>query len=193
LNGRAALSLGIVAAALAAGALSCQWLIDLGGLSNGHCDSGFKLCGGQCVSTSDPNHGCGDLGSCAPCSLLNAYTTCDPETRQCSFSGCVAHYEHCSLNPADGGCPIDLEHNADHCGTCARSCPTPSNGVAGCAGGVCAVGSCDQPYEDCDRDPGNGCETNLSTDSAHCGSCGHACDAGTCSRRVCSIPDAGAD
>ena len=36
----------------------------------------------------------------------------------------------------------------------------------------------------------DGCETNLDRDGAHCGACGHACEAGSCSAGVCRTPDA---
>lgn len=37
------------------------------------------------------------------------------------------------------------------------------------------AGSCGFGYQDCDGDPDNGCETNLSTSPQHCGACGKQC------------------
>jgi hypothetical protein len=181
-----------VISALVFGELACQLFVDVGGLSNGQCPAGSKLCNGKCVSTQDPTHGCG-RSDCAPCSLLNAYTGCDPQTLQCSFTSCVASYLYCGDNPANGGCPIDPEHDPNNCGGCDASCLPPSNGLPGCKGGKCSVGGCTAPYEDCDQLYSTGCETNLDTDAKHCGACGHACDAGVCSGGACQLPDAGVD
>jgi hypothetical protein len=39
----------------------------------------------------------------------------------------------------------------------------------------------------------NGCEANLSTDSANCGGCGRVCPMGyACKSSVCTVIDAGA-
>lgn len=54
-------------------------------------------------------------------------------------------------------------------------------GDAGCDGcSACATGT-----EDCDKEPGNGCETNILADPANCGACkrsclGSACNSGHC-------------
>ena len=45
---------------------------------------------------------------------------------------------------------------------------------------VCRVGRAD-----CDGNPANGCEVDLSTSSAHCGVCGRSCGAGACSSGAC--------
>jgi hypothetical protein len=55
------------------------------------------------------------------------------------------------------------------------------------------VGGCNPPYEDCNQYYADGCETNLSKNAAHCGACGHVCDAGSCNDGVCGTPDAGTD
>ena len=129
-----------------------------------------------------------------PCALANAYTSCDVHTLQCSFKYCFAHYKDCAGDAAVLGCPIDLEHDPKNCGTCGMTRDPPVNGVPGCAGGQCAVGSCNPPYEDCNHLYNNGCETNLKADGQHCGACGHACLAGqTCIAGVCQTPDAGLD
>src|SRR6185437_8550150 len=44
-----------------------------------------------------------------------------------------------------------------------------------CAGGACSRGACDPNFDDCDTTPGNGCETDLQTTTAHCGSCATGC------------------
>jgi hypothetical protein len=51
---------------------------------------------------------------------------------------------------------------------------------------LCAVASCGASYGDCDGDATNGCETDMSSSSAHFGSCGIACASGAaCPFGVC--------
>ena len=45
------------------------------------------------------------------------------------------------------------------------------------ANGECAVGTCDSPYENCDRVAKTGCEVDCDTTYDHCGGCGNSCDA----------------
>ena len=40
---------------------------------------------------------------------------------------------------------------------------------------------CDAGHRDCDRDLNNGCETDVTTDRNHCGSCGARCETSDCS------------
>jgi hypothetical protein len=49
--------------------------------------------------------------------------------------------------------------------------------TASCAGLKCTISACDPGFADCDQDPSNGCETDLS-DPAHCGACNARCGAG---------------
>lgn len=57
--------------------------------------------------------------------------------------------------------------------------------------------SCQASHEDCDRDPRNGCEADLTRDPAHCGRCGNACQAPDCAcvdgALVVSCPSGRAD
>jgi hypothetical protein len=179
-----------VAAALAiGGALSCQLLVDVGGLSNGECGAGYKACDNMCVSESELAYGCSNDG-CAPCAFAHAFARCDSKTNACISVGCVPPYTSC---PDDNGCATDTAHDANNCGGCGMTCPPRPHSTPGCAGGLCAVASCDAPYEDCDRRYPNGCETNLQSDPAHCGACDHACDGGVCVLGVCQAGDAGTD
>ena len=43
--------------------------------------------------------------------------------------------------------------------------------------GVCTTGTCDTGYDDCNKNPSDGCEINLNTDPTHCGVCTTNCTA----------------
>ncbi len=61
-------------------------------------------------------------------------------------------------------------------GTASDDC-TPGPGVARavCTLGACDIGTCIDGRGNCDGDPANGCEVDLSSDLAHCGECGRPC------------------
>jgi hypothetical protein len=163
---------------------SCELLVSLDGLSDGQCPGDEKLCYGGCVSKRNPMTSCGAQGTCAPCVLPNALATCTQITEQCTVAACVQPYKNCDVG--DPGCSTDLAHDASNCGGCGVVCVNPMNGTPGCSDGKCAVGGCDSGFEDCDHRYENGCETNLMTNSEHCGSCLNACAAGqTCQLGVC--------
>lgn len=51
----------------------------------------------------------------------------------------------------------------------------------------CGSGTCSGSCLDCDGDPGNGCETDVTSDPSNCGACGHDCDGYGCNAGVCEI------
>ncbi len=181
-----------LAAALAlAGGLSCQLFVDLSGLTNGQCPSGQKPCNGVCVSATSPTYGCGSA-DCTPCVLPNAADTICDRDDACAASLCVTGYKTCSDDRAP--CMTDSAHDPNNCGACGVHCQKPANGAAGCAGGQCAVGGCDEAFEDCNHVYDDGCETDLGGDRANCGACGHACAPGQeCAGGLCRPADAAAD
>ena len=87
---------------------------------------------------------------------------------------------------------------------CDSACVAPDNAIRSCSSGTCAF-ACIEGYGDCnndlDKDPSNGCESDLSTNE-NCGACGARCRPGPCGRPglggswnclngqcVCDIPE----
>jgi hypothetical protein len=74
---------------------------------------------------------------------------------------CVESGETAQCVPNNNSClcppPIDLETDKNNCGTCGTVCDLP-NAIAGCKGGNCFIGSCEDGWVDLDGDAANGCE-----------------------------------
>jgi len=79
----------------------------------------------------------------------------------------------------------------NNCGACGNVCSS-ANGTAGCTSGNCGI-TCNTGYGNCDGNIANGCETNVLTSVANCGSCGTVCSPGAnvstvaCSGGACGI------
>jgi len=43
--------------------------------------------------------------------------------------------------------------------------------------GTCAIGACFNGFNNCNVEPADGCEVNLSSDVHHCGACDNDCNA----------------
>lgn len=134
------------------------------------CD-GAAYCEGRCTDTqSDPDN-CGGCGN-----------TC-ADGMSCNAGVC-----ECPVGQTDcGGACVDTLFDADHCGACGNSCGFCfENSLRACDDGACGC-ECSDGFGNCSL--GNGCETNLQTDSAHCGFCGNACaDGESCSAGICECP-----
>jgi hypothetical protein len=87
--------------------------------------------------------------------------------------GCAADRKSCN-----GGCApkddIAYGCGAEDCNPC--SLPHTTGSTCG-QGGSCIPQGCEVGYDNCDRDPSNGCEADLGRRET-CGACGTACDAG---------------
>jgi hypothetical protein len=107
----------------------------------------------------------------------------------------MAGFGDCNRVTTDG-CETPLATNLANCGMCGRTCSL-ANARAACVDGACLVAGCTMPYQDCDRDPMNGCEADTTRDARHCGICGSACGAlqdcynGMCIPRVTRYTIAG--
>ncbi|MDW8246014.1 MAG: hypothetical protein RMJ84_05520, partial [Sandaracinaceae bacterium] len=153
----------------------------------GNCD-GQDANGCEVDTNTNPMH-CG--GCNRVCSGGNANWSC--RDGACRIESCMAGYGDCDGDPTNG-CETNLMNSIGHCGRCGNRC-MGGNATWSCVGGVCSVASCNSGYGDCDRDPSNGCETNLNTSLSHCGMCGNACMGGNatwecvggvCLRQACN-------
>ncbi len=73
----------------------------------------------------------------------------------------------------------DLTSDKNNCGECGKSCE-PDFALGQCVNSECNIADCFAGYDDCDEDPGTGCEVNTNLDVANCGEC----------KKVCNLPNA---
>jgi len=131
----------------------------------------------------------------ADCDLPQVHThACN--TGRCEIVSCDPGWSDCNDYPLDG-CETGTDSDLQNCGSCGEVCATPPRATPACVSGACSVGSCIDPFGDCDGGVGNGCETNLESDATHCGSCeiacafdnaGSVCQAGLCTMGACQTP-----
>lgn len=100
------------------------------------------------------------------------------------FLGCTLAADGASLSEGcpegtkecDGSC-VSTNDDLFGCGRASCSPCSLHKSVNACsAEGECVIASCVGAWEDCDRNPQNGCEVNLDTNRAHCGGCGEECE-----------------
>ena len=153
----------------------------------GACNTGFADCFGGVVNgcetdlTSDVNH-CGDCATVCPL-VANGSRSC--ATGMCGIASCAAGFGNCD-NLLGNGCETTFAADLNNCGSCGHVCPTPANGTASCASGMCTLASCNAGFSDCDNNPANGCERNTLNDPNNCGGCGIKCGSGTCVNSACT-------
>ncbi len=157
--------------------------------SGGKCQTGCSgqgetMCNGACVATAS------DIDNCGTCGHLctkrpNAVVTC--QQGSCVVGSCATGFHDCDGNPANGCEASNLDTDVANCGACGNKCWELPNTVAGvCSKGACAPAVCASGFADCDKIAKNGCERNLESDAANCGSCGHICQPGfICSGGAC--------
>jgi hypothetical protein len=166
-----------------------------------NCFPGYANCdnnptnGCEVDTTTDVNNcGTGQAACGAKCITPNATPVCAPSmpggtTGICEIQMCNAGFMDCDMNPVNG-CEINIETNPSDCGGCGTVC-TIANGVAGCANGMCTVGSCNMGWTDCDGLVSDGCETHTGVDVNNCGTCNNKCNLAnatpTCTGGVCEI------
>jgi hypothetical protein len=74
--------------------------------------------------------------------------------------------------------------NVNNCGSCGNTCA--GNHVHwGCVSSACVAQGCEPGWGDCNGNPGDGCETDVTGDSQNCSHCGHVCSSGVCQSSNC--------
>ena len=102
---------------------------------------------------------------------------------------CPSGFGDCDGDRANG-CETALATDPAHCGACTTACATVVNASATCTSSECGF-TCRAGFSNCDANPTNGCETDIDSDNANCGTCGNVCSplsgGPSCSGGVCSI------
>ena len=160
--------------------------------SNGVCAPSCNTGYGDCNGT--PNDGCetgtsSDATHCGSCTTqcLAVHGT-NPCVGGACTPSCSTGWANCNANPVDG-CETGISNDVTHCGSCTTQCQA-IHGTTACVNGACTP-TCATGWGDCDGDPSNGCETDLTISPANCGTCGKSCAAQnaqtTCSNSTCAI------
>ncbi|MEI8255059.1 MAG: hypothetical protein WCJ30_05240, partial [Deltaproteobacteria bacterium] len=144
------------------------------------CAAGVACCANTCADLQT------SLAHCGTCSTTcaTAHNTSTRTAGLCAIVACGAGFTNCDAN-AVTGCEVDTAADPANCGACGTACSAP-NATPACLAGVCAVGTCNAGFGDCDGTAANGCETNTDSDSRHCGACATACAGAATSLGYCN-------
>jgi hypothetical protein len=123
--------------------------------------------------SSDPAN-CGSAGHAIPADgFMHANWACVAGHE--AIANCVAGFGDANTDPVDG-CEVNLNTDPANCGSVGTVIPPPGTNHAtyACVNGQVAITSCDAHFADANINPADGCEANLNTDPANCGSVGTA-------------------
>jgi hypothetical protein len=165
--------------------------------SNGtcRCNANFGDCNNMladgCEARLDTTTNCNACGVvCGPYGNASATCTGAVGMMTCGLS-CNANFQNCDGMLANG-CEVDTRTNLNHCGMCGRPCMA-ANATSECNNGSCriAMNGCAANFGDCDNSYANGCETNVTMNVTHCGTCGNACPARANATPTCTASSCG--
>jgi len=150
------------------------------------CSIGFGDCNGQAGDGCEVNlradvNNCFACGNACSATVVNAIPGCIAGA--CEISSCEPGFGDCD-GDADNGCEEDLSSSVSDCGTCGFAC-SGDNATPSCFQGACDI-SCLTGFGNCDGNPGNGCEVDLSSNVAHCGACNSGCTASAGNTPYCA-------
>ncbi len=147
------------------------------------CNMGLTDCAGACVNVITNAQNCGACGN-ACMNRPNGTGAC--VSSACNVA-CNPNFRNCDGNVVNG-CEIDTRTDETNCGACGTVCPNAANATRLCSNSLCGF-TCNGGFGNCDNNPANGCEVNLSNNNSNCGVCGTSCSGGrTCSGGSCVCP-----
>lgn len=138
------------------------------------CEVGQQPCNGECVITASDLFHCGGCNRPCPMGSLCSQGQCR--------GGCTPPASICG----GGASCAETLFDPDNCNACGTVCPPVPNAQRACLAGSCARGPCQAGWRDCNPNPTDGCETDVTGDTFNCGRCGlvcpptFGCDAGQC-------------
>jgi subtilisin family serine protease len=133
----------------------------------GNCD-GLPANGCEYDVTADPDN-CGACG--VVCNFQNGAGACVDS--QCVIDSCDQGFADCNSLGSDG-CEVDLTSDAENCSTCGHVCEFDhASGL--CQASLCVLDACQGDYADCNNNPSDGCEIDLTSDPNNCGGCRTIC------------------
>lgn len=155
------------------------------------CQSGFNDCNSTLTDGCEAELAidalnCGMCGQSCTSAPANASASC--VASDCAWQ-CTGLWRDCNGLEADG-CEVDGRDDVNNCGNCGNVCPARVFGDPTCTAGGCDV-ICVTAHGNCDGDPTNGCEIDLTSSPDHCNACGNACPGRANSTRACAAPDCG--
>lgn len=149
------------------------------------CLGGFEDCNADrsdgCEADLRSPESCGACGAACPADTPLCDSTSDPA--QCVES-CDADATLCGTR-----C-VATATDPMNCGGCGVVCDPAENAAAVCVDSACDL-ACFPDFGDCDDDPTNGCEANITTSTEHCGGCGNRCEGAqatwSCEGGACNV------
>jgi hypothetical protein len=102
----------------------------------------------------------------------------DCDGQPCGTNGMICIAQACQCPGSVEVCNDAADNDCDGLADCEDVVDCPPGTSCGTARYVCGPAgdcSCAPPYDDCDGNYGNGCETDLGNDPYHCGSCDSPC------------------
>jgi hypothetical protein len=140
------------------------------------CEAGWKDCNNKWSDGCETDvgkdvHNCGGCG--AQCKTV-PYASAGCSNHKCMYT-CHSGWKNCN-NDWNDGCETDIGRDINNCGCCGTKCnalvPYAS---PKCSNGKCCY-TCKAGWQDCNKDPKDGCETDIGKDTNNCGSCGVKCN-----------------
>jgi hypothetical protein len=146
------------------------------------CPDDFGNCDGPLNGSECEDHLLTDPENCGRCGRLCVvqHGTAACVNGECVVDDCDDGWDDCvNEDEEDGeGCETNTLISQDNCGGCGNSCDT-ENAEGRCTEGTCRIDSCEDGFDNCNRDDedggfGDGCETDIQSPS-NCGICGNDC------------------